>query len=44
MSNWGEIYYGTLTPALDPVWLGTKTPEEVLPNVAKEINKKFFGK
>ncbi len=44
LSNWGEIYYGTLTPALDPVWLGSKTPEEVLPKVSKEINKKFFKK
>ena len=43
LSNWEEIYYGTLTPALDPVWLGTQKMEVVLPKVCKTINDKFFS-
>lgn len=42
IANWGEIFYGTLGPAMDPVWLGEKTPEQVLPEVTKRINQKFF--
>ncbi|HUO57453.1 MAG TPA: sugar ABC transporter substrate-binding protein [bacterium] len=44
LSNWGEIYYGAFNPAMDRVWLGEKTPEEVLPGLCKDINKKFFNK
>ncbi|HEY5039699.1 MAG TPA: sugar ABC transporter substrate-binding protein [bacterium] len=44
VGNWNEILYGALTPALDPVWIGSKTPEEVLPEVTKRINEKFFKK
>jgi multiple sugar transport system substrate-binding protein len=43
MSNWGEIYYGTFNPAMDPVWLGNKTPAVVVPEVSKAINQKFFA-
>jgi len=43
MSNWGEVYYGALNPALDPVWLGTKKMEVELPKVSKAINEKFFS-
>ncbi len=42
IASWGEIYYGNLGPALDPVWIGDKTPEQVLPAVTKLINQKFF--
>ena len=41
-ANWGEIYYGVLGPALDPVWMGKTTPEKVLPGITKKINDKFF--
>ena len=44
MRGWSEIWNGNVGPALDPVWLGTKTPEEVLPALSNEINKKFFSK
>jgi ABC-type glycerol-3-phosphate transport system substrate-binding protein len=43
LGNWSEIYYGLLRPALDPIWAGTKTPEEVVPVVNKTINEKFFN-
>jgi len=41
-SSWQEILYGTMGPAMDPVWSGSKTPEEVLPELTDTINKKFF--
>jgi ABC-type glycerol-3-phosphate transport system substrate-binding protein len=44
MANWGEITAGALGPVMDPVWLGTKTPEEVLPVICKTINEKYFQK
>ncbi len=44
LGNWAEINYGQLGPALDPVWMGKKTPQEVLPAVVKAINEKFFKK
>ncbi len=44
LSNWGEIYYGTLGPEMDKVWLGTAKMEEALPKVSKSINSKFFKK
>ena len=43
-ANWGEIYYGVLGPALDPVWMGKTTPEKVLPGITKKINEKYFKK
>jgi multiple sugar transport system substrate-binding protein len=44
VSNWNEILYGELGPALDPVWLGTKTPAQVMPQISKRINEKYFKK
>lgn len=44
LGNWAEINFGQLGPALDPVWMGKKTPEDVLPGVVKAINEKFFKK
>ncbi len=44
MSNWSEIFYGILGPAMDKVWLGEKTPDEVVPGITKTINEKFFSK
>jgi multiple sugar transport system substrate-binding protein len=44
MANWNEIFYGNLGPAMDPVWLGTQTPSQVLPGITKRINEKFFKK
>lgn len=43
VKNWAEIWNGQVGPALDPVWLGEKTPEQVLPKLVKELNKKYFG-
>lgn len=42
MSNWGEIMGSNFAPAMDKVWLGDRTPEEVLPEVSKIINQKYF--
>ncbi len=42
--NWMEIWNGQVGPALDPVWLGEKTPEQVLPELTQDINKKYFEK
>ena len=44
MPDWSEVFYGILTPALDQCWLGSKTPDVVLPEVNKRINDKFFKK
>lgn len=44
LANWPEIWYGHFQPALDQVWIGDKTPEQVLPGVVRDVNKKFFGK
>ncbi len=43
MANWPEIFYGVLTPALDQVWMGTKTPEQVVPDVTRKVNQKYFS-
>ncbi len=43
MADWNEIFFGVLTPALDPCWLGTKTPVEVIPQVTQQINQKYFN-
>jgi multiple sugar transport system substrate-binding protein len=44
LSNWNEIFFGELTPALDQCWLGTKTPDQVIPAITKSINEKYFSK
>jgi ABC-type glycerol-3-phosphate transport system substrate-binding protein len=44
MAQWPELFYGNFGPAMDPVWLGTRKPEEVLPRITAELNKKFFPK
>jgi len=44
MANWNEIYYGNLGPAFDPVWLGTKTPTQVIPVITKRVNEQYFNK
>jgi multiple sugar transport system substrate-binding protein len=44
IKNWQEIWYGQVGPALDPVWLGTKRPEEVLPKLTADVNQKYFPK
>lgn len=44
LTNWPEIFYGVLTPALDPVWMGKKDPAEVLPGLTKKVNEKYFKK
>ena len=43
LRNWNEIWYGQVGPAMDPVWAGDKTPEQVLPKLVKELNKKYFN-
>lgn len=42
--HWGEIYYGHIQPALDPVWEGEKEPEPVLKEAARRINAKFYSR
>ncbi|HTC21923.1 MAG TPA: sugar ABC transporter substrate-binding protein [bacterium] len=44
MPNWTELFYGVLGPAMDQVWLGEKKPGDVLPDITKRINEKFFKK
>lgn len=44
MAQWPEIWYGHFVPAMDPVWFGSKKPEEVLPGITADINKKYFKK
>jgi ABC-type glycerol-3-phosphate transport system substrate-binding protein len=43
MKNWNEIWYGQVGPAMDRVWNGDKTPEQVLPKLVKDLNRKYFG-
>lgn len=43
MKGWPEIQ-DRYRNGIDPIWLGTKKPEEVLPKLNAEINKRFFGK
>lgn len=43
VKDWPEIWNGQVGPALDPVWLGEKKPEDVLPKINAEINRKYFG-
>lgn len=42
LKGWPEIWHGFVGPALDRVWLGTKTPEEALPEITREVNRRFF--
>ena len=44
MKNWNEIWYGQVGPALDPCWIGTKKPDEVLQKLVPELNQKYFPK
>jgi ABC-type glycerol-3-phosphate transport system substrate-binding protein len=44
MANWSELMDSSYTNSMDRVWLGDKTPEEVLPVVTKNINEKYFSK
>jgi multiple sugar transport system substrate-binding protein len=44
IKGWNEIWYGQVGPAMDPVWLGTKQPGEVLPKLTADINKRYFDK
>jgi len=44
VKGWSEIWYGQVGPGLDPIWLGNKKPEEVLPKLTADINKRYFGK
>jgi hypothetical protein len=41
--NWGEIWDGQVGPALDPAWLGNKKPEEILPKLTADLNRKYFN-
>jgi multiple sugar transport system substrate-binding protein len=41
--NWGEIWDGQVGPALDPAWLGNKKPEDILPKLTAELNRKYFS-
>ena len=43
MKNWAEVAAGAIGPAMDPVWIGNKTPSEVLPGLTRTINEKFFN-
>jgi multiple sugar transport system substrate-binding protein len=40
--RWNEIQYGLIWPALDAVWNGEKKPEEVLPDLCRRVNEKFY--
>jgi len=40
--RWGEIQYGMIWPALDPVWNGDRRPEEVLPDLCRRVNAKYY--
>ncbi|HVZ80778.1 MAG TPA: sugar ABC transporter substrate-binding protein [bacterium] len=44
LASWPEIFYGTLTPALDSVWMSQTGPADVLPGLTKKINEKYFKK
>jgi len=43
VKNWGEIWDGQVGPALDPAWLGMKKPEDILPKLTADLNRKYFG-
>ncbi len=43
LKGWPEIWYGQVGPAVDPIWLGTKKPEQVLPELTRTVNKKYFA-
>jgi multiple sugar transport system substrate-binding protein len=44
MDRWNEFLIAYLNPALDKVWAGEKTPEEVLKEVVAKANKELFKK
>jgi multiple sugar transport system substrate-binding protein len=41
--RWSEIQNGMISPVLDVVWSGDKRPEQVLPDLARKVNAKFYG-
>jgi ABC-type glycerol-3-phosphate transport system substrate-binding protein len=41
--NWSEIWDGQVGPALDRTWLGMKKPEEILPQLTADLNRKYFN-
>jgi multiple sugar transport system substrate-binding protein len=43
VKNWSEVWNSQVSPALDPIWLGNKKPEDVLPKLTADINRKYFG-
>jgi ABC-type glycerol-3-phosphate transport system substrate-binding protein len=43
IKNWPEIWNSVAASRMDKMWLGGKTPDEVIPPMVKDINKKFFG-
>ena len=43
-SSWIEALNMYILPGLDKVWTGEKEPEEILPEIVKEVNKRFFKK
>ena len=43
VKNWSEIWNGQVGPALDPAWLGTETPAQILPKLNADINRRYFG-
>jgi ABC-type glycerol-3-phosphate transport system substrate-binding protein len=43
IKNWEEVWFGQVGPGLDPMWLGTKKPSEVLPKLTEQINYKYFA-
>jgi len=42
LKSWPEIWYGNVLPVMDQVWANKKKPEEVMPDLMKQLNKKFF--
>lgn len=41
--NWSEIWDGQVGPALDPAWMGNKKPEDILPKLTADLNRKYFN-
>jgi hypothetical protein len=42
VKNWNEVWDGNVGPALDQAWLGKKSPDQILPKLNKDLNKRFF--
>jgi ABC-type glycerol-3-phosphate transport system substrate-binding protein len=43
VKNWSEIWNGQISPGLDPAWMGMKKPEDILPKLTADVNRKYFG-